>query len=101
MDRLPEEQIDYERAVRECVERGFRVAADVDERWAGNPTMVRAEIEALINDTVALLPRTEIFQTLVVLSKSRLTLRQPRQAVDTILRAARKHASVAPRPRRH
>ncbi|WP_250518963.1 hypothetical protein [Caballeronia sp. ATUFL_M1_KS5A] len=49
--------------------------------------LVHAEIEVLINDTVALLPRTEIFQTLVVLSKSRLTLQQPRRAVDIILRA--------------
>lgn len=77
------------------------MAADADEQWTENPIMAHAEIEALINDTVALLPRTEIFQTLVVLSKSRLTLQQPRQAVDIILRAVRKHASVAPRPRRY
>ncbi len=37
MDRLTEEQNEYERAVRECVERGFRVAADADEQWTENP----------------------------------------------------------------
>ncbi|SAK88093.1 hypothetical protein AWB76_06279 [Caballeronia temeraria] len=95
MDRPDDSKIDYVGAVRACLERCELLLCN--EACLKDDADAQAQAELLIRDSEALCPKNEIFSSYIAMARSRLALKRPRQALETVGRALRKLSAEAPR----